>query len=289
MEGNIIFREGDRVVYADRMYYNVEQNQGTILNAEMLTPVPEYDGLVRLKADVLQQIDRQNFVAYGGALTSSRLGVPSYWFQSESVAFQDVQRTRVDPLTGQLAVDPVTGEPAVDHELQASSQNNFLYAEGIPLFYWPVMATDLTKPNYYIDRVKFGDDRVFGTQVMLDWDLYQVLGIREPPDGTDWTLATDWLSDRGFGLGTEFRYLRNDIFGIPGPTRGVIDAWGIQEQGLDNLGADRLALYPEAESRGRIRACTARCCPMVFSLPLNSVWSVTGISWNSTSSTSGMN
>ena len=93
MEGNIIFREGDRVVYADRMYYNVEQNQGTILNAEMLTPVPEYDGLVRLKADVLQQIDRQNFVAYGGALTSSRLGVPSYWFQSESVAFQDIQRT----------------------------------------------------------------------------------------------------------------------------------------------------------------------------------------------------
>lgn len=272
LEGSIIFREGDRVVYADRMYYDVERNRGTILNAEMLTPVPEYAGLVRLKADVLQQIDRQNFVAYGGALTSSRLGVPSYWFQSESVTFQDIQRQRFDPLTGQLAVDAMTGEPAVEHELRASAHNNFLYGEGLPLFYWPVMATDLTKPNYYIDRVQFGDDRVFGTRVMVDWDLYQVFGIREPPRGTDWRLSTDWLSERGFGLGTEFRYTRNDIFGIPGPARGFLDAWGIQEQGLDNLGLDRLALFPEAETRGRIRGQHRQMLPDGFQFTAELGW-----------------
>ena len=77
-----------------------------------------------------------------------------------------------------MAVDPVTGEPAVEHELQATSHNNFLYAERLPLFYWPVMATDLTKPNYYIDRVKFGDDRVFGTQVMFG--LGSVPGAGDP-------------------------------------------------------------------------------------------------------------
>ena len=89
-------------------------------------------------------------------------------------------------------------------------------------------------------------------------------GFAEPPEGTNWTLGTDWLSDRGFGLGTEFRYLRNDIFGIPGPTRGFIDAWGIQEQGLDNLGADRLTLYPEADTRGRIRAQHRQMLPDGF-------------------------
>ena len=41
MEGNIVFRQGERVIYADRMYYNVPNETGTILNAEMLTPVDE--------------------------------------------------------------------------------------------------------------------------------------------------------------------------------------------------------------------------------------------------------
>ena len=81
LEGNIVFREGDRVIYADRLYYNVNENRGTILNAELLTPVPGYEGLLRLKADVIQQLDSQNFEVNGAALTSSRLGVPRYWLQ----------------------------------------------------------------------------------------------------------------------------------------------------------------------------------------------------------------
>jgi hypothetical protein len=52
LEGNIVFKEGDRVVYADRMYYDMNNSRGTILNAELLTPVPQYEGLLRLKADV---------------------------------------------------------------------------------------------------------------------------------------------------------------------------------------------------------------------------------------------
>ena len=51
MEGNIVFRQGERVIYADRMYYNVPNHTGTILNAEMLTPVKNYEGLLRLKSD----------------------------------------------------------------------------------------------------------------------------------------------------------------------------------------------------------------------------------------------
>ena len=80
------------MIYADRMYYNVNANTGVVLQAEVLTPVPEYEGLMRLKADVLQQVDRQNFQAFGAALTSSRLGVPSYWIQTSTLQLQDVQR-----------------------------------------------------------------------------------------------------------------------------------------------------------------------------------------------------
>ena len=43
MEGNIVFRQGDRTVYADRMFYDVRRQVGIILNAELLAPVPQID------------------------------------------------------------------------------------------------------------------------------------------------------------------------------------------------------------------------------------------------------
>jgi hypothetical protein len=64
LEGNIVFREGERVIYADRMYYNVRGRYGIVLNAEVLTPAPGYQGLVRLKADVLQQLNESQFQAF---------------------------------------------------------------------------------------------------------------------------------------------------------------------------------------------------------------------------------
>ena len=115
LEGNIVFREGDRVIYAERMYYNVRGRYGIVLNAEILTPVPSYQGLVRLKADVLQQLNAANFRASGAALTSSRLGVPSYWLQAQNIEFRDIQTNHIDPFTGQVAIDPETKEAAVDH------------------------------------------------------------------------------------------------------------------------------------------------------------------------------
>jgi hypothetical protein len=252
LEGNIVFREGDRVIYAERMYYDVRQQRGIVLNAEVLTPAPGYQGLIRLKAEVLQQLDQYNFRAINGAVTSSRIGVPRYWLQAGEISFQDVQSPRADPLTGQFVVDPETGEPAVDHQYLATSRNNFLFLSGVPVLYWPVMATDLVKPNYYLDGLRIKNDNTFGFQVMADWDLYQLLGIRQPPEGTDWSLSTDYLSERGFALGTHLSYDRFGFLSIPGPVRGDFDAWGIHDTGLDDLGRDRRDLAPTTEDRGRV-------------------------------------
>jgi len=252
LEGNIVFREGDRVIYAERMYYNVRQQYGIVLNAEVLTPAPGYQGLIRLKAEVLQQLDQHNFRALNGAVTSSRIGVPRYWLQAGEVTFRDVQTPRTDPATGQFAVDPETGEPAVAHQYLATSRNNFLFLGGLPVLYWPVMATDLAKPNFYLDGLRVKHDNVFGTQAMADWDVYQLLGIRQPPAGTDWTLSTDYLSDRGFALGTNLSYDRYGFLALPGAVEGAFDAWGIHDTGQDDLGRDRRNIMPSTEDRGRV-------------------------------------
>ena len=250
MEGNIIFRQGDRVIYAKRMYYNVTQQYGMVLDAELLTDIPQYEGLLRLKADVLQQVNARQFEAYNASITSSRMGVPRYWFQSGNLTVRDDPRPATDDF-GRILSNPVTGEVEVEHNYQATSRNNAVYVGGVPVLYWPTFATNLQQPSFYLERIKIKSDGVFGQQVLADWNLYHLLGVEEPLPGTEWTLSTDYLSDRGPALGTLFRYQRPGLFGLEGPTRGLIDLWGIKDSGLDDLGADRRAVTPEEEWRGR--------------------------------------
>lgn len=266
LEGNIVFRQGDRLIYADRMYYNASQEYGVVLAAEMLTPVKDYQGLVRLKADVLQQIDKQNFQAYGAALTTSRLGVPGYWLQSERITFEDRQTLAADSRTDQFAADPATGEVDPEHQMMATSRNNFLYFSQIPVFYWPYLATDLKKPTFYITNLTIKNDTIFGVQSLVDYDLYQILGITQPAKGTNWTLSTDYLSERGAALGTRFDYNRNTLFGLPGPAYGFIDAWGIHDTGNDVLGLDRLNVTHPNDVRGRLLARHRHQLPRNFQL-----------------------
>ncbi|MFO7906011.1 MAG: LPS assembly protein LptD [Pirellulaceae bacterium] len=251
MEGNIVFRQGDRLIYADRMYYNATHEYGVVLSAEVYTPMPDIRGMVRLKADVLQQVNKQFFQAQGAGLTTSQMGVPTYWLQSESIDFRDVTRPVVDPVTGALAIDERTNEAAVEHEMLATSRNNFLYMNGFPVLYWPVLATSLRKPVYYIERFSLKNDSMFGTQALADWDLFQLLTIQDPPAGTDWFLTTDYLSERGLGLGTTLEYDRNGLWGYSGPVSGRLDAWGLRDHGLDDLGRNRRSVQPEDEWRGR--------------------------------------
>ena len=248
MEGNIEFRQGDRVVYANRMFYDVRRQVGVILDAELLTPLPktkdfEYQGLVRLRAAAIRQLDAANFSATDALVTTSRLEEPSYSFGADEITFQDLQTQ---------AFDPQTGAVTTDHSQLAESQGNFVYLSGIPIFYWPTIATDLRKPSFFIDNVRVGNDDVFGFQTMFDLDAYQLLGIRNAPAGTDWGFSADYLSQRGFGHGTDFSYTRNDIFGHTGPAQGIFDYWGISDNGLDNLGFGRREIVPEESYRFRL-------------------------------------
>ncbi len=251
MEGNIVFRQADRRIYADRMYYDVNRRAGIVLNSELLTPVPDYDGLLRLRADILQQLDENRFFAENLFVTSSRLGVPGYRLQAQSAFLEDFAEPVFDTITGDPVIDPQTGQQAVIHRRWATGRDNFVYLRNIPIFYWPVLAGDLTKPTYYLNRIRLRNDNVFGMQVLTNWDAYQLFGIRNRPDGTEWSLSLDYLSDRGLGHGSGFTYSRDGFLGLPGYTTGLIDYWGIFDDGLDNLGLGRRALVPEKDYRYR--------------------------------------
>ena len=253
LEGNIVFAQGSRVIYADQMYYDVNTNRGTIFNADMLTPAGQYNGLVRLKADVIQQVNENNLQAYGSAFTSSRLGLPRYWLQSEAIGITRNQTQAYDPNTGQPLFNPQTGQPELEEQYFAEAQSNAVYLGGIPTFYWPRFRTNLSDPSPYLTRFRIGNDRAFGTRIETAWNLYQLLGVRNAPENATWIGRLDWLSDRGVGFGSELDYqFRDGLFGIPGNVNGFYRSWFINDDGLDTLGRDRGDLVPEESLRGRI-------------------------------------
>lgn len=251
MEGNIVFREGDRVIYADRMFYDVNRRAGTILQAEILTPVRSYQGLARMKADVVRQIDAQTFQAERAFLTTSRIGDPRYRLQSNRLTFQDLASPEFEPFTGRPVIDPLTGEQSVMHTRQVTSESNLVYLGPVPVFYWPKFSTNLENPQFFLRNIKIKSDRIFGQQILTDWDIYQLMGRRKPT-GHDWIASLDYLSERGPAAGTTYSYLGKDLFGFRGGYQGLLDTWGIKDDGLDNLGSDRSALIPEETWRYRL-------------------------------------
>ena len=254
LEGDVIFSKGSRVINAQRMFYDVESQQGTILKADMRTNVSGINGPVRIKADVVQQLSENVMQAHGTAVTTSRLGVPRYWLQSESIGLRETPV--FDPTTGVAATNLSNGlsnfqndAPGTDFTLDA--QRNRIYVGEIPVFTWPRIQTTLSNPTLYLESLNINSDSIFGTQIRTGWNLYQVLGLQQPA-GTEWIGNVDYLSERGLALGSEYKYQRDGLFGIPGRVTGSYDSWFLlDDDGTDNLGRGRTALIPEEDFRGR--------------------------------------
>ncbi|WP_246112564.1 LPS-assembly protein LptD [Allorhodopirellula solitaria] len=240
LEGDIVVRQGDQIIYADAMYYNAAREVGVILDAEVIATIPQTQGTARVKAEVMRQVARGNFVANNAAVTSSRLGVPRYWLQSNELSLTQRPVSRVDPDTNQVISDT---EPYV------SSSGNFVYLGGVPVLYWPRFSTPLRKPTSYLNGASIKSDQIFGRQVMLEWDTFQLLGMNTP-DGVESSLLTDYLSERGPALGSHTDYTLPGLFGVAGPVVGTYDSYIIKDHGLDNIGNGRNNLVPEEDVRG---------------------------------------
>ncbi|MEM1228853.1 MAG: organic solvent tolerance protein OstA [Planctomycetota bacterium] len=242
LEGDIVVRQGESVIYANAMYYNITKEMGVILDAEAVATVPQYQGTVRIKAEAMRQVAKGSFVASNAAVTSSRMGVPQYWLQSNQLQLSPRPIVIIDQETGQAITD---SEPTI------TSGSNFVYLAGVPVFYWPRFTTPLRRPTFYLTGANAKNDDIFGTQVMLEWDIFQLLGFVNPPDGVESILLTDFLSERGPAVGTRTTYNRGSMFGIPGPVIGSYDSYLIDDDGTDVLGEGRRNLAPEETLRGR--------------------------------------
>lgn len=251
LEGNIVLRQGQRVVHASRAVYDAREERAIMHNAELKTYIPAMKGDVRIRAETLRQVAKDSYHAQNAWVSASRFGKPGYRLQSSDIWLENRVST---PwlLTGDQLIDPLTGAPRVEEVPWVTSLNNTFLIEDIPLFYTPYLSSPANDPNIPLRRITITQDSRFGFQVKAAWDLFKVLGVDEP-DGIKWDLYTDFLSKRGPALGSGGTYQGNEVSGIPGNYSGNVLGYYIYDMGEDRLGRDRLKLDPDTSGRYRFQ------------------------------------
>ena len=230
----------------------------------------------RVKADVLRQLSPTRFQANNAAFTTSRLGVPQYWVQSDTLSFDTGNTPLLSPTQSPLQQfgqgNGLAANLAQFDRLQVTSENTRLFVGGVPVFRWPRFSTDLTRSSsFFLDGLRLGNDSVFGAQVLTKWNNYQLLGL-EQPENSRWTTTLDYLSQRGIGFGTDLDYQSDEFFGRPALGSGFFHSWFINDSGTDNLGFDRRNVPLEEDFRGRAQWRDRRLFPNGFQLTSQLGW-----------------
>ncbi len=262
LEGNIIVRQTDPksgakvITTAQRAFYDLRENRAILQNVEVKVKTPNLPLSVRIRAEEVRQQSKTSFHALNAWVTTSQFGKPGYRVEASDILFeQRPTKRRADPATGPIQTVAAEGSPDATGIAEPetvpwiTTLNPTLWVEDIPLGWMPRMSGQPQSLNSTVNKFNYGSDRVFGQQIRLGFDPFKLFG-REAPEGVSASILTDYLSKRGPAGGLISNWQVEDRFGL-GQASGLINAYGIHDDGVDNLGLDRRALAPPDPWRGR--------------------------------------
>ncbi|MDG6005887.1 hypothetical protein BIY37_03645 [Candidatus Brocadia sapporoensis] len=240
-EGNVTMRHKDDVQVADKIFENVKEDKGILINSKIKTTIQKktdkkdtdaerkrlsrksttfaLEGLPAYVAgEEIRRVGKDRYEIKNGAISTCGFGHPHYHFKGKKIRL--VRR----------------GE----HNYVSSTSNAF-YMGDYPIAYVPYLAIDARKTKEHLLKDwEFGSSSRFGRFIRTDWDLFALTGGRQK-DWSDLTLNLDYLEKRGVGTGLDFEYNRQDML-------GYIDSYYIK----DHKKTDINNVPIEHEDRGTI-------------------------------------
>jgi hypothetical protein len=254
LAGNVEIRQpgekGEtRTIRADEVYYDVRRSVAIALRGTLEIRDPKLESPIIAHAQEIVQTSTTTFEVVEAEFFASRL--PSDPGLKVYVSQASIEERKVPQLGifGQ-AVDRRTGQPIEKKQTWVRATDVWFELEGVPIFYTPFLAGDARDPFGPVEDIRLGYDRIFGAQVGVTLNIYDLIGM-QAYDGTRWSFLFDYLSDRGAGLGSNFTYKNQDIFGIPSDYEGVIRTYGLFDHGEDNLGGYRPSTRTPTDYRAR--------------------------------------
>ncbi len=249
LEGNIFVRQGQNVTRASHAFYDAREDRALLRNAEIKAYIPALKGNLRIRADQIRQLSQKSFHAQRAWITTSKFGKPGYRLQASDVF---LEHRYANPWLGSHpgTIDPMTGALIVEEIPWVTTLNNTFLINDFPLMFAPHLSGPAEDPNIPLRKLTVEHDHIFGGQVKTTWNIFKLLG-RDAPQGVDWNLQLDYLTDKGPAIGTSSEYQGADLLGIPGTYSGKALGYYIHDDGTDNLGQDRRNLVPKKTDRRR--------------------------------------
>ncbi len=246
LSGHVIVRQAPMVnlkneqhtISADEVYYDVNRNVAIakIARLELLQPAIKDPLVTRSKE--LRQTSINTFELVQTEVFSSRLpSDPGLKVYLQDGTLED-RTIPLKNLFGQPVVDRKTGQPVTIRDTLLTGNNTFFELEQIPFFWLPHISTSIQEPLGPLQDFMFGYNHLFGVQLGVTLNLYELLGLQAPPNRR-WLMNVDYLSYRGPALGTRYDYSGSELFGVPAKYTGTVRGYGIIDRDYDILGGLR--------------------------------------------------
>ncbi len=235
LAGDVVMAEGPRTIRADEVFYDLRAKRALAMHAVLRTFDARRGIPIFVRADKLRQVTQDIFTAEDVVLTTSEFYTPQLSFSTARVVITDT--TAVDTEKGRLS----------DGSFNARMEDVRFNLYDQTLFAWPVMQTDLERPDVPLRGIHLGHDSIWGNSLETRWYLSRLLGWQQRA-GTEGTFFLDYYDKRGPGTGLEVDYVEEQYF-------GHVLGYIIHDAGEDHLGrvSDRRDLLPPDKIRGRFK------------------------------------
>lgn len=243
LEGDIVVRQGNSEARASHAFYDIRGQRGLLMNSELRTYVPEYDSILRVRADTIRQMSQTSFQAQNAWVSTSQLGRPGYRVQAGFITIEDRPNMWGD------RINPATGRPSTTQYL--TSTNNTLFIEEVPVFYLPRLSGPVEETPFPLKSASLGFSGMFGAEANTVWSVDKLFGF-DLPQGVEWDLLVDGYTKRGPAIGTRGDYdLYGQVLGLPTHITGEGLLYYVHDEGADQLGLGRNNLAFPDPNRGR--------------------------------------
>jgi hypothetical protein len=229
--GNVVFRQGQRTIYADDLYYDLQRKRGSARNVVLKSFDTTRDVPIYVRAKELRQTAENEFEGDDVVLTTSEFWKPQISLQAAQI--------RLNDRTQEAGPDGVVRDSAYDVELK---KVRFKYGN-VTLLGLPTIRANRERPDLPIRSVSTGYDSTYGASLETRWFLDRILGLHQPA-GTDSTLYLDYYGKRGPGGGVGINYEREDFF-------GRVLGYMLEDHGEDRLSRTRRDVDVPDDLRGR--------------------------------------
>jgi len=247
LEGDVVLTRGQRMIRAERLYYDFREDRALILDVVARALEPSQKLPIYVRAAKVQQLSANEYNATNAQITTSEFHTPHVAIGAREVNLIDN--------TPKNALGEVTGVEAGTYAAKDTTMN----LDGVPLLWWPVSRGDFSTDRMAFKSAKFGYQSDFGGIAETEWHLFNLMGLQQP-QGYDATLKLDYYTDRGPGVGVNMNYERDDYYGL-------IRSYYIHDDGSDDLGGARGG-DPDHDDRGRFLLRHRQLLPQQWELTL---------------------